>query len=133
MTDLKKLAGRAVGLAAAAQTFALAKFVHAQALTGEDLFGGQGQEFGSAAGLGTGDLTTTIAAIIRTALGFLGVIAVVITLYGGFLWMTSAGNDDKVKQAKKIMISGVIGLVIILSAFALASFVITQISTATAG
>lgn len=107
---------------------------HAQALEGEDLFGGDvtGTEFASAAGLGEADLVETIAQIIRIALGFLGVIAVVIILLGGFKWMTAAGNDDKVKDAKKLIFSGIIGLVIILSAYAIASFVIDAIVGATA-
>jgi hypothetical protein len=136
--QLKKVAGKVVGIAAAAQTAVLATVVHAQtsgALSGQDLFGGAGAgtTFAQTAGLGSQDLSTTIASIIRVGLGFLGVIAVVIVLYGGFLWMTSAGSDEKVKQAKKVMISGIIGLVIVLSAYALASFVINSISTATAG
>jgi len=136
--QLKQVAGKAVGLAVAAQTAVLATVVHAQtngALSGQDLFGGSGSgdAFAQQAGLGSQDLSTTIASIIRVGLGFLGVIAVVIVLYGGFLWMTSAGSDEKVKQAKKVMISGIIGLVIVLSAYALASFVINSISTATAG
>jgi len=130
---LKKVAGKAVGIAIAAEAAALSTVVHAQALSGNDLFGGNGTGFAQQAGLGSQDLTTTIASIIRVGLGFLGVIAVVIVLYGGFLWMTSAGSDEKVKQAKKVMISGIIGLAIILSAFALASFVIGSLSTATAG
>ena len=103
------------------------------ALTGEELFGGEAEEFAAQAGLGAGDLTETIAALIRTALGFLGIVAVIIVLFGGFKWMTAGGNEDKVTEAKKLMISGVIGLVIVLSAFALAQFVITQLSQATAG
>ena len=53
-------------------------------------------------------------------------------VYGGFLWMTAAGNDDAVSKAKKIMIAGVIGLVIVLSAFAIASYVVEQLNDATA-
>ena len=105
------------------------------ALTADELFGGKGatgSAFAGNAGLGTANLTDTIASIIRVALGFLGVIAVVIILLGGFKWMTAAGNDDKVKDAKKLIISGIIGLVIVLSAYAIASFVITQITSVTA-
>lgn len=134
-TSFTKITAKAAGIAAAAQAFAMAKFVHAQVLTGEELFGGtatSGQEFATGAGLASGNLTTTIASLIRTAMGFLGIIAVIITLYGGFLWMTAAGNDDKVKQAKKVMISGLIGLVIVIAAFTLASFVIGQLTTAIA-
>jgi hypothetical protein len=105
------------------------------ALTADDYFGDSstGSAFASESGLGQADLTDTIAQIIRVALGFLGIIAVVIILMGGFKWMTAQGNDDKVTEAKKLIISGIIGLVIILSAYAIASFVISNLVTATAG
>jgi len=80
-----------------------------------------------------GDPRTIIARIINFALGFLGVIAVVIIIYGGFKWMTAAGNEDQVSEAKKLLGAGVIGLVIILAAWALATFIIAQIYGATTG
>jgi len=88
-------------------------------------------EFGEETGLGTQELTTTIASIIRVALGFLGVIAVLIVLYGGFMWMTAGGNEDRVTKARQIMTAGLIGLIIILAAYAIASFVISSLVTAT--
>lgn len=108
---------------------------NAQALTKDELFGGTqtGEEFASTAGLGSGNLMDTITSIIRIALGFLGIIAVVIILLGGFKWMASGGNEDKVKKAKQLIYSGIIGLVIVLSAYAIASFVIDQLANATAG
>lgn len=132
-TSFSQVAAKAAGIAAAAQTFAVAQYVHAQQITADEVFGGTAgsdQAFASGTGLAQGNLTETIASLIRTAMGFLGVIAVIITLYGGFLWMTAAGNDDKVKQAKKVMISGIIGLIIVVAAYSLASFVITQLFTA---
>lgn len=107
---------------------------NAQALTAEELFGGEGAtgaEFASESGLGSADLVDTISSIIRVALGFLGVIAVVIILLGGFKWMTSQGNDTKVGEAKKLIYAGIVGLVIVLMAYAIASFVITQITSVT--
>lgn len=106
---------------------------HAQALTNADFYGGVTPDtFASSAGLSaSADLPTTIASIIRVILGFLGVVAVVIIMIGGFKWMTAGGNDDKVKSARKVMVSGIIGLVIVLSAFAIAQFVISSIITAT--
>lgn len=77
------------------------------------------------------DLRVTIARIIRTAMSLLGIIAVLIILYGGFKWMTSAGSDEAVGDAKKIITAGIIGLVIILTAYAIASFVISSLVTAT--
>ena len=77
------------------------------------------------------DLRITIARIIRTAMSLLGIIAVLIILYGGFKWMTSGGSDEAVGDAKKIITAGVIGLIIILTAYAIASFVINSLVTAT--
>ena len=86
---------------------------------------------GSATGLGTQDVRQTIGKIINVALSLLGVIVLVIIIYGGFLWMTAGGNDEKVGEAKKWIFGGIIGLVIILSAYAIASFVISNLVTAT--
>lgn len=109
--------------------------VSAQALTADELFGGEdtGSEFASASGLGEAELVDTIANVIRLALGFLGVIAVVLILFGGFRWMTAMGNDEKVKDAKKIIFSGIIGLVIVITAYAIASFVIGSLISVTEG
>ncbi|HLD60532.1 MAG TPA: pilin [Patescibacteria group bacterium] len=82
-------------------------------------------------GLGDSDLQVTIARIIRVAMGLLGIVAVVIVLIGGFTWMTAGGNDEKVGEAKKWIFAGVIGLAIILSAYAIANFVIQNLVTAT--
>ena len=88
-------------------------------------------EIGTNIGTGTTDIRITIARIIRTAMSLLGIIAVLIILYGGFKWMTSAGSDEAVGDAKKIITAGIIGLVIILTAYAIASFVINSLVTAT--
>jgi len=84
-------------------------------------------------GLGTTDIRVTIARIIQVALGFLGILAVVLILYGGFVWMTSAGEPEKIDKAKKILRNAVIGLIIILLAFAIASFILNALLLATLG
>lgn len=81
--------------------------------------------------LGSGDVRQTAARIINVALGFLGIIAVVIVLLGGFKYMIAGGNEEKTSEAKKLIVSGIIGLAIILSAWAITSFVITRLVTAT--
>lgn len=83
------------------------------------------------AGLGENDLTLTIGSLISTLLAFLGVIFLILIIYAGLLWMTAAGNEDKVKKAQSILLSSVIGLIILLSAYAISYFVIGQLSTAT--
>ncbi|MCX6781763.1 MAG: pilin [Candidatus Magasanikbacteria bacterium] len=89
--------------------------------------------YASDTGLGSEDVRATIARIIRVAMGLLGIVAVVIILIGGFKWMTAGGNEEQVGEAKKWIFSGVIGLAIILSAYALASFIISQLVSATTG
>ncbi|MBI5728947.1 MAG: IPT/TIG domain-containing protein [Candidatus Magasanikbacteria bacterium] len=109
--------------------FFVAQGARAQTISSNDL----GISYGAATGLGATDIRLTIARIIRAALGFLGVIAVMVILYGGFLYMTAGGNEEKVSEAKKILINGAIGLVIILSAFSIASFVVSKLTGATTG
>ncbi|TSC56647.1 MAG: Uncharacterized protein G01um101418_271 [Parcubacteria group bacterium Gr01-1014_18] len=77
------------------------------------------------------DLRVIIARIIRAILGFLGVLALGITLYGGFVYMTARGDAERVETAKKILRNGVIGLVIIMGAYTIASFVIRSLTSAT--
>ena len=62
--------------------------------------------------------------IIQFAMSFLGLIAVAIILYGGFKWMTAAGNDEKVDEAKKLIGAGIVGLIIIVAAYSIVTFVI---------
>lgn len=83
--------------------------------------------------LGNRDLRASIASIINVFLSVLGIIAVVIILLGGFKWMTAQGNEEKTDEAKKLIGAGVIGLVIILAAYAIASFVLTNLNEATGG
>ena len=84
---------------------------------------------GSAANIGLGDrpLKESINSIIQILLGFLGILAVIIILWGGFMWMTAAGDESKVDKAKKLIISGIVGIVIILAAYIIANFVIGTI------
>jgi len=82
-------------------------------------------------GLGGGDLRVIIAKIIRVVLGFVGVIMIIIVLYAGFLWMTSAGDEAKVNKAKAWLLNGIIGLIIIFSAYSIVSFVISKLLKAT--
>ena len=88
-----------------------------------DLGVGYAENIGLASA-GDEDIRDTAVGIIQYLLTFLGIIAVAIILYGGFMWMTAGGNEDRVAKAKKIIISGAIGLIIVLAAFAIVTFVI---------
>lgn len=85
----------------------------------------------STTGLGERDPRDIAASVIRIILGFLGIVAVVIILLGGFKWMTAMGAEEKVGEAKKLITAGVIGLIIIIAAFAIATFVLNSLISAT--
>ena len=91
-----------------------------------------GLNYATETGLTTTDVRTTISKIINAFMGLLGIVAVILILLGGFKWMMAQGNEDKIDEAKKLMLSGVIGLIIIMSAFAIAQFIIGAIVNGTA-
>lgn len=99
--------------------------------TGTDYFGLN--PVGQNIGLGTTDIRLTIARIIRIALGMMGIVVVGYMIYGGYLYMTSEGDEAKVTEGKKVIINAVIGVAIILSAFAIVQFVISQLMNAMNG
>jgi Type IV secretion system pilin len=77
--------------------------------------------------LTTASLETVVGSVIQIFLGLLGLIALVIILYGGYVWMTSGGNEEKVSQAKKILSAGVVGLVIIMVSYVITSFILESV------
>ena len=64
-----------------------------------------------------------ISSILTSALSFLGVIFLLLMIYGGILWMTARGNEKNVEQAKSIIFDAIIGLVIVAAAYAITYFV----------
>ena len=81
--------------------------------------------------IGRQSLVDTISSIVNIVLGILGIVAFIIILYGGFLWMTSKGDEKQVSKAKKVIIDGVIGLAIILASWAIAVFVMNLLGRGT--
>lgn len=74
---------------------------------------------GSEAGFDTSNITTGLATvageIVATFLSLIGIIFIAYTLYGGYLWMTAGGNEDRVTKARAIIRNGVIGMIVIFS------------------
>lgn len=81
------------------------------------------ESIGSQIGLGNADLKKTVLNIVQLVLGLMTLIAVVLVIYGGFVWLTSAGNEDNIEKAKRIISAAVVGLIIILLAWAVVIFV----------
>ena len=90
-----------------------------------------GINFGTATGLATTDIRVVVARIIRTFIAILGIIAILIVLAGGFLWMTAGGDEQKVSTAKRVLANGAIGLTVILLSFSIAQFVLSRFLAAT--
>jgi cbb3-type cytochrome oxidase subunit 3 len=67
--------------------------------------------------------------VLQSVLSFVGILFLGLMLYAGFLWMTAGGNEEKVDQAKKIILAAVVGLIIISAAYAITQFVGQSITT----
>lgn len=90
-----------------------------------------GVECGQSSGLSDRDPRLIAGYIINVALSLLGIIFVALIVYAGFRWMTSAGNQDSIDTARKILFGAVIGLIVILVAYALSNFILEQLADAT--
>lgn len=108
--------------------FGVANFVLAQANFGLTEVGN-----GLANSLSATDPRIIVGRIIQIILSFLGAIAVILIIYAGFLWMTSGGDEEKIGQAKKILKNSIIGLAIILSSWAIATFLLSRLMGAING
>ncbi len=73
------------------------------------------------------DPTSTIGIIIQATLSLLGVIFIILMIYGGGLWMTAKGNEQQVDKAKDLITAAIIGLIIVVAAYAISYFVIKTI------
>ena len=73
---------------------------------------------------GQGSFRSLALTIVNFFLTFLGLIAVVMIIYGGFLYVTAAGNQEKIESAKKIIMYAIIGIVVILLSFAIVNTIL---------
>ena len=72
-------------------------------------------------------LTSRIGKMIGAVLAFVGVIFLALMIYAGFRWMTAAGNEASVDKAKNLIIAAIIGLIIILGAYAITAWIGTNL------
>lgn len=73
-------------------------------------------------------LPVIIGNLVKILVGALGLIFLILTVYAGFLYLTAAGDEEKVKHAKETLQRGVIGLIILSAAYALTVFVVNALS-----
>ncbi len=69
------------------------------------------------------DIRVTIGKIVGSILSFVGVIFLILMIYGGFTWMIARGNEKEVETAKEIITNAVIGLIIVLAAYAITAYI----------
>jgi tetrahydromethanopterin S-methyltransferase subunit G len=75
------------------------------------------------------DLKIIISNVIKVVLTFLGIIAIIMIIIGGLMWMTSGGNEDRVKKARGILVNAIIGLFIVLLAYVITYWVVNVLGT----
>jgi hypothetical protein len=125
---MKKLKTYLTSAAAVAGTIAAPYVAFAQSTNPFQKASDLTKSVGTTAGVGgQTDLPTIIGRIINVILGFLGILLLVLLLWGGFEWMTAGGDTEKVKDARTRITNAVIGLVIIVAAFAISNFVLTSL------
>lgn len=75
--------------------------------------------------------TDVIISIINTILYFVGTLTMVLILWAGFKWLTSAGNTDTIKKSRETIVNAVIGLAIIFASYIIVNFVIEKLILST--
>lgn len=88
---------------------------------------------GEAYGVGAEEprsLPEIIGGIIQTALSILGIVAALLIIYAGYVWMTARGKEERVTKAKETLEAAIIGLVIIMAAYAITYFVVDRLMQA---
>jgi|GEM_PF-777969 len=78
--------------------------------------------------VGEGNVQSFIGSVVGTALSLISIIFFLFMLYGGFLWMTARGSSEQTKKAQDTIIAAVIGIVVVLGAYALTTFVFNSLS-----
>ena len=77
--------------------------------------------------LGSVSIQEVIANVIRAVLGVVGSITLLMFIIGGFIWMTAAGNEDRIKLGRNILTWTILGLVVIFSAYAITEFILRSL------
>lgn len=73
------------------------------------------------------NIPTIVGTAIKAAMGIMGSLALVVFVYGGFRWLTAAGNSESIEIGTSAMIWATIGIFIIFSSYAILQLVFTTI------
>jgi cytochrome bd-type quinol oxidase subunit 2 len=105
--------------------------VGANAWTNRASQGGLGeigsQAYGEAGGAPQKNLQSIVASVIKVFLSLLGIIFVVLLIFAGFKYMTSAGDEEKIKEAVSQIRNSIIGILIVVAAYSITYFVTVKV------
>jgi cytochrome bd-type quinol oxidase subunit 2 len=76
----------------------------------------------------SGLFSNTIGNAIKILLSFVGIIFIILIIYAGYTWMLARGNETEAQKAKDTITRAIIGLFIVLAAYAITAFVGRSIS-----
>ena len=74
-----------------------------------------------------------VGTIIGGIFGVVGALAVLMIVYGGLMWMTSGGNQERVKKGRDVLVWATVGIVVIFSSYIILNFVLNVLTGTTAG
>ncbi len=98
--------------------------------SGSTFFDSSG-ELQSGSQLGQSQPDELAATLVNLLLSFLGVIVLILIIWGGFVWMTAAGNEEKVTKAQGILRAAIIGLLIVLASYGISLYAFNTFEDAT--
>ena len=78
-------------------------------------------------------IESLVGGVINAGLGIVGILLLGLFIYAGFKWMTAGGDATKIKEATALIRNAIIGLVIIVAAYAITSFVVQSLQNVTSG
>lgn len=78
--------------------------------------------------LGTTNVAVILGRLVAAMVGFAGAIGLIVVIYGGFQWLTAAGNPEKIKKGQEIMFWAIIGLVVMFGAYAATRYLIAALT-----
>jgi len=72
-------------------------------------------------------VSTKVASLINFMTGFAALVAVILIIVAGYMFITSSGDADKVERAGKTMSGAIVGLIIVFVARILVEFVLKAV------
>jgi len=110
--------------------FLVTEFTNSGIVQAKKTIGDAGSMLGETlvpAGVEERDVGTMVAQIIQGALLLTGTVFLILMVYAGFIWMTARGNEEQVTKAKNTIIAAIIGITLVVGAYAISNFVMSRL------